>query len=90
MPKAGTIAKLPQVQLSDRGAYICMVQPWGNSSRELFTFNINVSVDGETDNFELNEWEDVSLAPLLMAAVGIFIDTPAAALFIEALCFCTP
>lgn len=48
LPKrTGTVAKLPQVQLSDKGAYICMVQPWGNSSSELFAFNVDVSVDGE-------------------------------------------
>lgn len=71
LPKTGTVAKLPQVQLSDKGAYICMVQPWGNSSSELFAFNVDVSVDGETHCSGLNQWEDVSVAILLMAAVGI-------------------
>lgn len=84
LPKTGTVAKLPQVQLSDKGAYVCMVQPWGNSSSELFAFNVDVSVDGKTDSIGLNRWEDVPVAPLLMAAVGIFIDIPAAALFIKA------
>ncbi|XP_075897317.1 g6f-like isoform X2 [Nelusetta ayraudi] len=45
-PKTGTVAKMPQVQLSDKGAYICVVQPWGNSSSDLFAFNVDVSVDG--------------------------------------------
>lgn len=70
-PKTGTVAKMPQVQLSDKGAYICMVQPWGNSSSELFPFNVDVSVDGETDWSGLNQWENVFVALLLMAAVGI-------------------
>lgn len=70
-PKTGTVAKMPQVQLSDKGAYICMVQPWGNSSSDLFAFNVDVSVDGETDWSGLNQWENVFVALLLMAAVGI-------------------
>lgn len=51
LPKMGTIAKLPQVHLSDKGAYICMVQTRSNSTSKLFAFNVNVSVDGETDCF---------------------------------------
>lgn len=56
-PKTGTVAKVPQVQLSDKGAYICMVQPWGNSSSEIFAFNVDVSVDGEAGWSGLNPWE---------------------------------
>lgn len=91
MPKTGTVAKLPQVQLSDKGAYICMVQPWGNSSSELFAFNVDISVDGEMECSGLNQWEDVSVALLVMAAVGISAkhSRAAVALFIKALCFCT-
>uniref|UniRef100_A0A673CAH7 Ig-like domain-containing protein n=1 Tax=Sphaeramia orbicularis TaxID=375764 RepID=A0A673CAH7_9TELE len=44
-PKFGTVAKLPQVQNSDSGAYVCMVHPWGNSSKALFAFNVDVSVE---------------------------------------------
>ncbi|KAI3361179.1 hypothetical protein L3Q82_013372, partial [Scortum barcoo] len=42
----GTVAKLPQVQITDSGAYICMVYPEGNSSKALFAFNVDVAVDG--------------------------------------------
>lgn len=45
----GTVAKLPQIQTNDNGAYVCMVHPWGNSSNSLFAFNVDVTVDGETD-----------------------------------------
>lgn len=45
----GTVAKLPQVQTSDNGAYVCMVRPEGNSSNPLFAFNVDVAIDGETD-----------------------------------------
>ncbi|XP_075897319.1 g6f-like isoform X4 [Nelusetta ayraudi] len=48
-PKTGTVAKMPQVQLSDKGAYICVVQPWGNSSSDLFAFNVDVSVDEKSE-----------------------------------------
>lgn len=61
VPKAGTVAKMPQVQLSDKGPYICMVHPSGNSSSGLFAFNIDVSVDGEADWSGLIQWENVLL-----------------------------
>lgn len=48
-PKAGTVAKLPQVQIGDNGAYVCMVYPRGNSSSPLFAFSVDVAVDGEAD-----------------------------------------
>ncbi|KAF0045549.1 hypothetical protein F2P81_002078 [Scophthalmus maximus] len=44
-PNTGTEAKLPQVQTSDSGVYVCSVHPWGNNSGTLFTFNVNVTVD---------------------------------------------
>lgn len=47
-PKIGTVAKLPQVKLSDSGAYVCVVQPRGNSSKALFPFNVDVTVSGKT------------------------------------------
>ncbi|XP_067457191.1 g6f-like [Thunnus thynnus] len=47
MPNTGTVAKLPQVENSDNGAYICIVHPWGNSSNPLFNFNVEVTVDAE-------------------------------------------
>lgn len=48
-PNTGTVAKLPQVQADDTGAYSCIVYPWGNSSNNFFAFNVDVTVDGETD-----------------------------------------
>ncbi|XP_051262044.1 g6f-like isoform X1 [Dicentrarchus labrax] len=46
-PKTGTVAKLPQVQIVDSGAYICMVHPQGNSSSTLFAFNVDVTIDDD-------------------------------------------
>ncbi|XP_068592427.1 g6f-like isoform X2 [Cebidichthys violaceus] len=43
----GTVAKLPQVQNSDSGPYICMVRPWGNSSNTHFAFKVDVIVDAD-------------------------------------------
>ncbi|KAG7216952.1 hypothetical protein INR49_001606 [Caranx melampygus] len=47
VPKTGTVAKLPWIQATDRGAYICMVHPWGNSSSSIFAFNVNVNVNAD-------------------------------------------
>lgn len=47
--KVGTVAKLPQVQYTDNGTYVCKVHPWGNSSNAVFAFNVDVIVDGETE-----------------------------------------
>ncbi|XP_026173276.1 g6f-like isoform X2 [Mastacembelus armatus] len=44
-PNTGTVAKLPQLQYSDGGVYICTVHPLGNSSRSFFTFNVDVTLD---------------------------------------------
>lgn len=44
----GTVAKLPKVQASDGGTYVCVVHPLGNSSRLLYHFNVDVTV-GECD-----------------------------------------
>ncbi|XP_076010708.1 g6f-like [Genypterus blacodes] len=44
----GTVAKLPYVEISDTGAYTCMVQPLGNSARRFFAFNVEVTVDVNT------------------------------------------
>lgn len=67
-PNTGTVAKLPQVQRNEQGAYICMVRPWGNSSSGLFPFNVDVSVDGEMD---LRELKHIFFSILLMVGVGI-------------------
>ena len=48
-PREGTVAKLPQVQTSDNGPYVCMVHPQGSSSKPLFAFNVDVTVDGESE-----------------------------------------
>ncbi|XP_069393602.1 g6f-like isoform X2 [Paralichthys olivaceus] len=42
-PNVGTEAKLPLVQHTDNGVYICMVHPLGNSS--IFPFSVNITVD---------------------------------------------
>ncbi|XP_042345285.1 g6f-like isoform X2 [Plectropomus leopardus] len=46
-PNTGTVTKLPVVQNSDNGAYVCVVHPWGNSSTALFPFNVEVTVDAD-------------------------------------------
>ncbi|XP_075965740.1 g6f-like [Anarhichas minor] len=43
----GTVAKLPQVQSSDSGAYICMVRLSGNSNNTPFPFKVDVIVDAD-------------------------------------------
>lgn len=47
IPNTGTVAKVPQVQKNDSGAYVCMVHPWDISRSILFPFNVEVTVDGE-------------------------------------------
>ncbi|KAM6995310.1 g6f-like [Tautogolabrus adspersus] len=48
----GTIAKLPMVQKSDQGAYVCMVHPLGNSSSSLLPFNVDVTVSDKMVSFK--------------------------------------
>ncbi|KAK2844780.1 hypothetical protein Q5P01_011439 [Channa striata] len=40
-----TVAKLPQIQNSDNGVYVCTVHPWANSTTSFFTFSVEVTVD---------------------------------------------
>lgn len=47
MPNTGMVAKLPQIQNSDNGAYICTVYPLGNSTK-VFTASVDVTIDGES------------------------------------------
>lgn len=49
MPNTGTVAKLPQVENSDNGVYVCTVHLWDNSSSSSFTFDVKVTVDGENE-----------------------------------------
>ncbi|XP_068613887.1 g6f-like [Brachionichthys hirsutus] len=44
-PHTGVVTKLPQVQTSDSGVYVCTVHPSGNSSTPCFPFNVDVTVD---------------------------------------------
>lgn len=46
-PNAGTVAKVPQIQKNDSGAYVCMVRPRSAGRNVLFPFNVEVTVDGE-------------------------------------------
>ncbi|KAM8870235.1 g6f-like isoform 2-T2 [Spinachia spinachia] len=41
----GTVAKVPQVQKSNSGVYVCTVRLWGNSSNTAFAFRVDVIVD---------------------------------------------
>lgn len=45
-PNTGVVAKLPQIQTSDRGTYVCSVYSQKNSSR-VFATQVEVTVDGE-------------------------------------------
>nr|XP_040021703.1 g6f-like isoform X1 [Gasterosteus aculeatus aculeatus] len=47
----GSVAKVPQVQSSDDGAYVCTVRLWGNSSHTPFAFHVNVIVDDKVASF---------------------------------------
>lgn len=73
-PNTGTVAKLPLLQISDGGAYVCLVHPQGDSSRAPFPFNVDVTVDGETGLRErravLRSRKHLLLL-LLMVRVGI-------------------
>lgn len=75
-PDTGTVAKVPQIQKNDSGAYVCMVRPWSTSRNIVFPFNVEVTVDGE-------QFENVSLNLPALASVS---EAPAAALFIQASC----
>jgi len=70
-----TVTKLPLVQNKDGGTYVCMVHPWGNSSNTVFAFDVDVTVDGETD---LRARRGKALRNL----IHVFLNAPAAALFI--------
>ncbi|KAF3839277.1 hypothetical protein F7725_017994 [Dissostichus mawsoni] len=48
-PKSSVLAKLPEVENDDTGAYVCTVYPWGNSSNSLLAFSVNVTVDAKTE-----------------------------------------
>ncbi|XP_056901988.1 g6f-like isoform X2 [Takifugu flavidus] len=45
----GTVAKVPQIQKNDSGAYVCMVRPWSTSPNILFPFNVEVTVDVKSE-----------------------------------------
>ncbi|XP_045899644.1 g6f-like isoform X2 [Micropterus dolomieu] len=60
----GTVAKLPQIQTSDNGAYVCMVHPWGNSSNSLFAFNVDVTVDAD----KVASFTNVTHGPMISTA----------------------
>lgn len=49
MRNTGTVAKLPQVQNSDNGVYVCTVHPWGKATSSFFTFDVDVTIDGEAE-----------------------------------------
>ncbi|XP_063734389.1 g6f-like isoform X2 [Eleginops maclovinus] len=48
-PKTSVLAKLPQMEDSDSGAYVCTVYPWGNSSNSFLAFNVNVTLHAKTE-----------------------------------------
>ncbi|XP_076593329.1 g6f-like [Chaetodon auriga] len=62
--KVGTVAKLPQVQTGDNGAYVCMVHPRGNSSSKLFAFNVDVTVDANN----VASFTNITHAPMISTA----------------------
>ncbi|XP_029136106.1 g6f-like isoform X2 [Labrus bergylta] len=58
----GTIAKLPIMQKSDQGAYVCMVHPLGNSRSSLFPFNVDVTVSDKMVSMNLTYEPQISIA----------------------------
>ncbi|XP_029694558.1 g6f-like isoform X1 [Takifugu rubripes] len=48
-PNTGTVAKVPQIQKNDSGAYVCMVRLWSTSPNILFPFNVEVMVDVKSE-----------------------------------------
>ncbi|XP_070691084.1 g6f-like [Pempheris klunzingeri] len=63
----GTVAKLPLVQSSDSGAYVCMVRPTGNSSKALFAFNVNMTVDAD----KVISFTNVTHGPMITTATQV-------------------
>uniref|UniRef100_A0A8C7X792 Ig-like domain-containing protein n=1 Tax=Oryzias sinensis TaxID=183150 RepID=A0A8C7X792_9TELE len=45
-PNTGVVAKLPQIQTSDRGTYVCSVYSQKNSS-QVFATQVEITVDGD-------------------------------------------
>ncbi|XP_053287883.1 g6f-like isoform X2 [Pleuronectes platessa] len=44
-----TEAKLPLVQYTDNGVYVCTVHPWGKSSSPIFPFSVNVTITADKE-----------------------------------------
>ncbi|XP_030249130.1 g6f-like isoform X7 [Sparus aurata] len=63
-PNTGTVAKLPLLQISDGGAYVCLVHPQGDSSRAPFPFNVDVTVDADN----VASFTNITHAPLISTA----------------------
>ncbi|CAJ1062577.1 uncharacterized protein LOC109995383 isoform X1 [Xyrichtys novacula] len=59
----GTMTKVPMVQSSDKGGYVCMVHPLGNSSSPLLPFKVDVTVADEVVSFN-----SITYAPLISTA----------------------
>ncbi|XP_072250059.1 g6f-like isoform X2 [Leuresthes tenuis] len=61
---SGTVAKLPQVQNSDGGVYICTVYPWGNST-SVFATNMEVTVDAD----KVASFSNTTHGPMISTAI---------------------
>ncbi|XP_034029538.1 g6f-like [Thalassophryne amazonica] len=66
----GTVAKIPQVTISDSGTYVCMSHPRGNSSKALFAYNVDVTIDADT----VASFTNIIHAPEIVTAIQA--DTP--------------
>ncbi|KAF7670161.1 hypothetical protein LDENG_00049690 [Lucifuga dentata] len=64
LQNTGTVAKLPQLQTSDTGVYVCLVHPWGNSSNDLFAFNVVVSIDVD----KVASFNNITHGPMISTA----------------------
>ncbi|XP_029958991.1 g6f-like [Salarias fasciatus] len=69
---SGTIAKLPQVQTSDGGSYICMVQARGSGGRTLFPFNVDVTVDAD----KVASFTNITHGPLISTTTQALASFP--------------
>ncbi|XP_034466991.1 g6f-like isoform X2 [Hippoglossus hippoglossus] len=73
-----TEAKLPMVQDTDKGVYVCTVHPWGKSSSPIFPFNVNVNITANNGPWYTQAKHDdksftatVVQRPLLLKCPGV-------------------
>ncbi|XP_040900164.1 g6f-like isoform X1 [Toxotes jaculatrix] len=74
--KDTTVAKLPQVQTSDNGTYVCTVHPYDNSSSILCPFRVNVIVHVDKVASFTNITHDPMIATATLAQTSFTLTCP--------------